>query len=178
MGKINPVNPLKLIAGFIFKDDAVFRQTLILLENNFGKIDFESPALKFDYTDYYENELGTGLLRKFVSFKKLILPSSLAKIKSFTNTLELNLAFNNKRQINIDPGYLGLAKLVLATTKDFAHRIYLKQGIYADVTLFYSKNSFTFREWTYPDYRTPEYIEIFNHIREIYARQRKLLPSG
>ncbi len=178
MGKITLVNPVKMITGFIFKDETVFRKTLILLKKNFGKIDFESPALKFDYTDYYENEFGKGLSRKFVSFKKLVLPDRLAKIKSLTNTLELNLTFNNKRIINIDPGYLDLAKLVLATTKDFAHRIYLKHGIYAEVTLFYSKNSFTFKEWTYPDYRTPEYIEIFNHIREIYARQKKLLPPG
>ena len=77
------------------------------------------------------------------------------------------------RIINIDPGYLDLSKLILASTKDYKHRIYLTKGIYAEVTLFYQDKTFCPWEWTYPDYKTGEYIEIFNRIRQIYAEQIK-----
>jgi hypothetical protein len=180
MGKIYPQKPVKLIIGFIFKDETVFSKALVRLAKRFGKIDFESALLPFTYTSYYEKEMGTGLSRKFVSFKKLIPPEKLAEIKLITNRLEQRLASGNNRLINIDPGYIDLAKLVLATTKDFRHRVFLGRGIYAEVTLFYTKKTqdpqsgFTHWDWTYPDYRTPEYIGIFNRIREIYAQQKQI----
>lgn len=171
MGKLSHCHPVKLIAGFIFNDDRAFDKAVDLLKKHFGSIDFESQALPFDFSDYYEKEFGKNLKRKFVSFKKLILPDKLAGIKLLTNKTEEKLSSKHCRRVNIDPGYLDCAKLVLATTKDFSHRIYLKSGIFAEVTLCYKDKAFKSWDWTYPDYRTPEYAAIFNQIRELYVQQ-------
>lgn len=166
-------NGVKLISGFIFQKEIVFDKARGILEKKFGKIDFESQILQFTHTNYYEPEFGNNLKRKFISFKKLIHPQSLPRIKITANAIENKLSRNGLRLVNIDPGYLDMAKLVLASTKDFKHRIYLDKGIYAEATLFYRNRSFTCWEWTYPDYKSDDYIEIFNRIREIYARQIK-----
>ena len=164
---------VKLIIGFIFKEERIFNKIKVILEKRFGKIDFESQILSFNHTTYYAEEFGKHLKRRFVSFKKLISPSKLPEIKIITNKLEKKLSKGLKRTINIDPGYLNLSKLVLASTKDYKHRIYLNKGIYSEVTLFYGNKSFRPWEWTYPDYGTCEYIAIFNKIRGIYAIQIK-----
>ncbi|MDD5775195.1 MAG: DUF4416 family protein, partial [Candidatus Omnitrophica bacterium] len=135
----------------------------------FGPIDYESPELPFKHTDYYRREFGTCLIRRFIAFSRLIVPSALASIKIRTNKIEHKTSRSGKRLVNIDPGYIDMAKLVLASTKDFCHRIYLDRGIFAEITLVYRKDSFTRQEWTYPDYRTPEYIAVFNRIRKDYA---------
>jgi len=173
MGKITKPYPVKLIIGFIFKDEMFYRKSKIILERVFSKVDFESPSLPFFHTTYYQKEIGSNLLRKFVSFKKLIKHEELPGIKVFTNKIENKLSQDGLRQINIDPGYLDLAKVVLASAKDYKHRIYSGKGIYAEITLFYQDKTFQPWEWTYPDYRTPEYIRLFNQIRQIYADQAK-----
>jgi hypothetical protein len=157
----------------------LFQETLKILKKRFGPVDYESPLLPFDKTDYYEEEFGKNLKRKFYSFKRLIKAEELPRIKILTNSLEKK--FGDKRGnrlINLDPGYLAPAKLVLATTKDYQHRIYYGKGIYGEVTLRYKKGSFIPWEWTYPDYRIKEYVEIFNHVRKIYMNQRKNIPRG
>jgi hypothetical protein len=173
MGRIYKPHPVKLIIGFIFKGPENYLKANSILTKTFGRIDFESPLIPFKYTDYYEKEVGQGLQRKFVSFHKLISPDKLAQIKILTNSIEDNLSANSRRSINIDPGYLDMAKLLLASTKDYAHRIYLNKGIFAEITLFYQGRTFRPWEWTYPDYRTEEYIDVFNKIRDIYAKQVK-----
>jgi len=173
MGRITRLQPVKLITGFIFKEEDILKQAQAILQRRFGKVDFESQTLTFTHTDYYEGEFGKDLKRKFISFKKLISPLGLPKIKITTNKIESKLSRGPSRLINIDPGYLGLAKLILATTKDYKHRIYLNQGIYAEVTLFYQGKTFQPWPWSYPDYKTPEYIDIFNRVRELYIQQVK-----
>lgn len=173
MGKIRERQPVKLIIGFIFKEDSILKKANYLLERRFGKIDFESHALNFTHTTYYEKEFGLGLKRKFISFKKLTLAHNLSKIKITTNNIEAKLSVASCRLINIDPGYLDLSKLVLASTKDYSHRIYLDKGIYAEVTLLYQNKTFRPLEWTYSDYKTHDYIAIFNQLKEIYAKQIK-----
>lgn len=173
MGQIKKHQPVKLIIGFIFKEESVFKKVKLILEKRFGKIDFESQILPFNHTTYYEEESGKDLKRRFVSFKKLLCPSDLPKIKIYTNITEKKLSSGSSRLINIDPGYLDLAKLVLASTKDYKHRIYLNKGIYSEVTLFYENKSYKPWEWTYPDYKSSEYTAIFNRIRDIYAGQIK-----
>jgi Domain of unknown function (DUF4416) len=192
LGKTRKYNPVKLIIGFIYKDEVVFTKTKDKLRRKFGKIDFQSPALDFNYTDYYEPEMGSGLKRRFISFRMLVRMQDLYRIKLYTNRLESHglasdcqshrlenrgrkalvcppIGKANGRLINIDPGYVDMAKLVLASTKDYAHRIYLRKGIFAEITLSYRGNSFSPNDWTYPDYRSAEYINIFNQIRELYA---------
>lgn len=173
MGKINTHQPVKLIIGFISRQESILDKAERILIKHFGKIDYESQTLAFGHTDYYRNEFGINLKRKFISFKKLILPQSLPKIKIITNIIEKKLSRAGLRLINIDPGYIDTAKLILASTKDYRHRIYLNNGVYAEVTLFYQNKSFRPWEWTYPDYKTPDYIALFNQIREIYVKQIK-----
>jgi hypothetical protein len=160
---------VKLVIGFIYKDEAVFVKAARRLKDRFGRIDFLSDGMTFDCTDYYKKEMGGSLKRRFVSFSRLILISDLFRIKLYTNRLEKRFLEGKSRQINIDPGYLDAAKVVLATTKDYAHRIFIGKGIFAEVTLSYKGNSFLPNEWAYPDYRRKEYIEIFNRIRAAYT---------
>jgi hypothetical protein len=174
MGKIISPAPVKLIIGLIFKDEEFLKRTEGILRRHFGPADYESPVIPFNYTDYYRKEFGADLKKKFLSFTKLVPPHRLAAIKILTNKIETKLSKKKSRKINIDPGYLTMAKLVLASTKDYSHRIYLDKGIFAEVTLVYQKNGFQPQPWTYPDYRTPEYIRIFLEIRKLYAQQINL----
>jgi hypothetical protein len=170
LGKARKYNQLgKLIIGFIYKDEAIFIKSRDKLKKIFGRIDLESGPIDFNYTHYYEKEMGAGLKRRFISFGKLIPIQDLYRIKLYTNRLEAKFSNSGKRQVNIDPGYVDLAKLVLASTKDYAHRIYLRKGIFAEITLSYRSNSFVPNDWTYPDYRSQEYIDIFNKVRKLYA---------
>ncbi len=164
-------NAVKLFIGFIFAGEEIYLKAERKLVGKFGQSDFQSQTLPFNHTQYYQNEFGTNLKRKFLSFKKLIKAETLAQIKIVTNKIEQGSARQGKRQINIDPGILSLGKVILASTKDYRHRIYLASGIYAEVTLYYQDKSFRPWEWTYPDYKTPEYIQIFNYLRDIYSRQ-------
>jgi hypothetical protein len=175
VGKVKRHQPVKLVIGFIFQEENVLRKTKSLLERKFGKIDYTSQILAFTHTEYYAAEFGKDLKRQFIAFRKLISPKNLAKIKVTTNKIEQKLSCQGLRLINIDPGYLDMAKLILASTKDYRHRIYLNHGIYAEVTLFYENKGFRSWEWTYPDYKTADYLAIFNQIREIYAHQIKNL---
>ncbi len=173
MGFTRRHHAVKLIIGFIFKDEAVLAKTEHLLERHFGEVDLRTKILPFYHTDYYKKEFGLDLRRQFISFKKLIPAEQLPKIKIITNKLEAKFSKNKLREINIDPGYLDLAKLVLASTKNYVHRLYLNKGIFAEMALFYRDKTFKPWEWTYADYRTQEYIDIFNQIREIYSNQIK-----
>jgi len=170
LGKIRKNNPrVKLITGFIYKDEAIFIKARDKLRKKFGRIDFESEGIDFNYTNYYESEMGKELKRRFISFAKLIPIQDLYRIKLFTNRQEEKFLAAKNRTINIDPGYIDQAKVVLATTKDYAHRIFLRKGIFAEITLTYRQDTFSCNEWTYPDYRTKAYIDIFNQIRKLYA---------
>lgn len=181
MSKIEQPEPVKLVIGIIFNQDHLFVQVKEELTRKYGELDLESLKFRFTYTDYYREEMGEILWKKFLSFKSLISPAELVPIKIFTNKLEEKffVAGTAKRRVNIDPGYLSLAKLVLATGKDFAHRIYLNQGIYAEVTLRYSRHEgFKPWEWTYPDYKSKHYLELLEIIRSIYRNQIEQLKSN
>ncbi len=165
MGIIIKHAPVKLIIGLIGRQSS-FSKAEKILSGKFGKIDFASKVLDFNFTDYYRLEMGDNLKRKFLSFKRNIYPPILARIKRYTNGIEKKcFSFDDKRFLNIDPGYLTLSKLVLATTKDHQHRLYIGRGIFAEVTLRFRDKTFQKWDWTYRDYCAAEYIEIFNHIR-------------
>ena len=115
--------------------------------------------------------MGQGLSRRFIAFNRLQMPDKLIAIKHFCVKLEKKYTNNNKRIINIDPGYLNEAKLVLSTTKDYNHRLYLGKGVFAEITLCYQKNSFIDLATTYPDYRTEEYKKYFSRLRCLYRDQ-------
>lgn len=176
MGKAQKPRRVKLIIGMLAKDKRLFDIAEGFFTKKFGPIDYRSPLIPFNQTDYYKKEMGYPLERKFVSFKKLISPEGITEIKLLTNSIEKRLSVKNgrllKRAINIDPGYISDAKLILATTKDFSHRIYMGRGIYAEVTLFWKKKGFESFNWTYPDYKTPEYIDVLSNIRNAYVDTR------
>lgn len=147
------------------------------LEEYFGPIDLRSDVLSFNFTDYYNEEMGTGIQRQFYSFKKLIMPDEIAAIKVQTNRIEGFIASSKKysvqRPINIDPGYMNESRIILASTKDFSHRIYLRDGIYAEVTLNYRRGRYESFPWTFPDYRSHDYQDFFLKVREIYVKKLK-----
>jgi len=167
---------VKLVVAMLSCSQPLFEAAKQRLSEEFGPVDIESDVIPFDFTDYYDEEMGRGLLRQFLSFEKLIDPGEIAAIKVRTNALEEQWAatagLGVKRPINLDPGYVSQSKLVLATTKDYSHRVYLAQGIYAEVTLRYQKGHFTAWPWTYPDYQTPAYIAFFARVRKRYLEQR------
>jgi len=172
MGEPTAPSPVKLIAGLLASDEEVIRSALVKLQEGFGHIDLSSETLPFDMTDYYREEMGEGLVRQWVSFSRLIDPAELDEIKRATNDLEHFFATAGRaRRINIDPGYISLGNLVLASTKPSAHRVYLGRGIYAEVTLIWSDGGFKPLEWTYPDYRSDVATEFFGEVRELYRGQ-------
>ncbi len=177
MGTARDPVPVKLIIPMLSQDSALLDDVSAPLAQEFGDTDYCSPDLPFAHTTYYEREMGDHLLRRFVSFGRLIDPADLAEIKLITNGLEQQWAVEGQRRINLDPGYLSAGKLVLATTKNHAHRIYLGRGIYAEVTLAYREGEFRAWPWTYPDYRTPEYASILRDIRTLYMAQVRRLRA-
>ncbi len=183
MGDIRPPKPVKLLVGMLAQRPEWFEAAERLRVADFGPIDLASDLIPFTITDYYTPEMGPGLLRKFVTHDRLILPDQIGPIKVQANELEAQLARDLAtpvpRPVNLDPGYLDGSKLVLATTKDYVHRIYLGQGIYAEITLTYQKGAFAPTPWTYQDYRTEPYLAFFVQARARYLEQAKAIgPIG
>lgn len=174
--------PVKLIVAMLSSDISLFDRSKSLMKKRFGRTDFESQTIDFNFTDYYRKEMGDNLKRCFISFERPIWPERLCAIKSYTRRLEINfsrLKSEASRRINLDPGYITAAKLVLATYKDNSHRIYIDNGIFEEITLSYQQGTFKPLEWTYPDYRSKDYIDVFNRIRQIYLSQvRKRADSS
>ncbi len=162
------MNNVKLFMGMIIGKDASLEKVQKMMTEKFSGIDFQSEIIEFNHTDYYYNEMGRPLKRKFISFKKLIEPGGLAYIKNTTCEIERKFSQDGKRTINIDPGYISLSKVVLASTKNFYHRIYIGHDIYAEVTLCWQKGEYRTFEWTFPDYKTLKYKNILKAIRDIY----------
>lgn len=177
MGIAKQPQPVKLIASLFAGRPMLLEASRRRLEEAFGPTDYQSEQLPFDHTDYYTPEFGPNLVRTILAFERLVDPGSLATIKRRTNDLETEWQVEGRRQVNVDPGYVSLSKLVLATTKNHAHRIYLTDGIYAEVTLHYRDGAFQGFPWTYPDYASPPYRALFGEIRDIYRRQLRLLQG-
>lgn len=187
MGKINFPKPAKLIISMISSDVYLFNFFKEALIKSFSKVDLESNIQPFNFTNYYEKEFGKDLIQKLFSFDFLIKPDQLPEIKKITNDLENNLIIKkniekdislNRRKINLDPGYITLNKFILASTKNGPSRIYLDNGIYAEITLRFINKSFVPGEYTYSNYKTLEYINFLNKVRQRYKLQlRKYLDK-
>lgn len=173
MSKPTPAESVKLAASIFYADRRLLREILEGLSGQYGAADFISCEMPFNYTDYYSEEMGPSLSRRFVFFEVLMRPESLPEVKLYTNRMEETFSMVGQRQVNIDPGYISKAHLILATGKGYAHRPYLRDGIYADLTLVYRGKSFHPLPWTYPDYAEKKVIDIFNRIRAKYAEQMK-----
>ena len=173
MREIRSPLPVKLFVGMLTPEPALFDKCEEILCNEYGPIDYRSEIVPWTGSDFYQEEMGTAILRKFIFFEQLIDPGVLGALKVHTCTIEKNLALGTenrvKRRINLDPGYVTEAKVVLATTKDYSHRLYIGNGIYAEVTLRYGNKdrSFTPFEYTYLDYCTITYRTMFSHARDL-----------
>jgi len=174
MGTPKKPELVRLFVGMLSGDQKLFSTATNILMKKFGPVLLESEIIPFEFTDYYTPEMGENLLRKFMAFKRMVSPEKLASIKLFTNHLEETYSQNKKRRINLDPGLLTPARVILASTKDFSHRIYLKSGIYAEITLLFRKRKFETLIWTYPDYRTEPYLKFFLALRNIKKGERNV----
>jgi hypothetical protein len=171
MGTAREPQPVKLIASLLTGESGLLGEAKLGLVQAYGPIDYESELLPFDHTDYYGAEFGPDLQREIVTFERLVDPGDLPAIKHSTNELEWLMAHDGHRRVNIDPGYVSLGKMVLASTKDHAHRLYLGQGIYGEGTLSFQRGGFRPWPWTYPDYASERYCRMFDQIRDRYKQQ-------
>jgi len=178
MGDIRTVVPAaKLIFGLLVTSEEVRSKCLQRLLAGFGPLDHQSRVEPFAFTDYYCDEMGQTIYRQYLSAERLVDMGRLPTLKHKTNEIEIELARLDEtgrrcRQANIDPGYVTQSKLILATTKDYAHRVYLASGIFGEATLFYRRpNGFQPYPWSYPDYARHEVCEFFNEVRKTYRKQ-------
>ncbi len=168
--------PAKLVVGVFLKEKSLLTAVVQDLIAHFGPVDMVSRWYAFDFTDYYEAEMGRPLFRRLLSFSRLVDPGKLPDIKRTTNGLERRRAENGLRLVNLDPGYLVHSQFVLATGKNYSHRIYLGSGIYADLTLMFRKGRFESLPWTYPDYADRRIQRFLMCVRKRYGhdlQQRK-----
>jgi hypothetical protein len=175
MGRATPHRPALLVLAVFARHEAAIAWARERSEQHFGPIALASTPFVFDASRYYEAEMGTGLTKRFYAFQELIDPGTLPQVKLVTNLWEEELAathaYDEQRPLNLDPGYVTEAKLILATTKDRDHRIYLADGIFAEGTLYYQSGAWRTRPWTYPDYARRDYHQFFSECRE-YLRAR------
>jgi 8-oxo-dGTP pyrophosphatase MutT (NUDIX family) len=172
--------PVKLVVGILTSAPDMLPATEERLTSAFGAIDARSELFRFDWTHYYDAEMGGPIHRQFLSFAKLIQPEAIAPAKIATNEMEMELAKtvglsaphpSALRPVNLDPGYLEQSKIVLASTKNFFHRVLVARGIYAEVTLHYREGEWKSFPWTFPDYGSERYHPFFTTLREMYRRQ-------
>jgi hypothetical protein len=177
MWELHDPKPVKLIIGVLAANEVALAAAVKASSAKFGKIDLSSDVWPFTQTDYYRGETGPNILRQFVSIERLIDPGKLAKIKHITNKVEQKLACSLEmtlpRPVNLDPGFIEPSKLVLATTKNYSHRIYIGHKMFAEVTLIYEKGIWRDFDWTYPDYRQPGYQDFFTEVRTRLLEQLK-----
>ncbi len=178
MGSIKEPARVIPIAGILYRPDCTVEAVLVQLTEAIGPIAMHTTPQPFTHTAYYGKEMGEGLLRQWHVFDRLIDPAQLASLKIKSNEIELqHRTEEGGRSINIDPGLITLNNLILASTKNYSHRIYLGQGIYAEVTLLYRNKRFHALEWTYPDYQEPTSLEFFNKVRS-FLKQKLVSEQG
>ncbi len=176
MGKIHEPVPVKLFVGVLSSISRLIPEVEEELTRIFGPSDSRSESFPFDFSSYYYRQMGAPIQRHFFSFRELVSPEAIAEIKVKTNDMEGSFSAKYqevKRPVNLDPGYLDLAKIVLASTKDFYHRILLSKGIYAEVTMHYESGEWRSFPWTFPDFRSGRYSSYFSALRRDYRLQLK-----
>ncbi|MCX7613178.1 MAG: DUF4416 family protein [Caldimicrobium sp.] len=171
----HPKNPKPVLyfMAVAEKEKGVFLSIARSFEGDLGMIVLQGTPFDFSsFTTYYNEEMGKPIWKNFYFFEKLREPEFLPELKHRCYQVERVTALpEGNRTVNIDPGYLNLAKVVLSTFKDYAHRIYLGNSVYAEVTLIYKERCFQSLPWTYPDYKTPQTLEIFNKARVYYKKR-------
>lgn len=171
--------PHKLFVATLFGPDSAPNSIAELVESVFGEIDAVLPAHPFSFSTYYEREMGSGLRRALFAVSELVDPATLAALKEASNRVELDTAREGgRRTVNLDPGLLSLSRVMLATTKASAHRVPLRDGIYAEITLLYRHGRYAPLEWTYPDYRSAAFVDWLCEVRARYREQLRAIDPG
>jgi hypothetical protein len=174
MARIRAPLPVKLFIGILTSVPEIVPEVEKQLAGLFGALDLRNGPFPFDSTHYYDRTMGTPIYRYFAGFADLIEASSIADVKLKTNETEFEFAeeySNVQRPVNLDPGYLEQSKIVLASTKNYYHRILISGGIYAEVTLHFEDGAWHSFPWTFPDYKTGHYHPFFSSLRELYRNQ-------
>jgi hypothetical protein len=164
-------DPVKFFVAVLFSDEERFFKAKSLMIEYFGNFDFESETKKFDVSNYYKDEMGENIFRVFLSFETLRTPDFLVEMKLKSLEIEIKLAYEGRRKVNIDPGYIDFSKVILATFKGAGSKIYLAKGVWADLILRYEKGTFHPFPWTFPDFRDGRYNQILIKIRNLYKEQ-------
>jgi hypothetical protein len=175
MGEIRTQGRNLLLCALISRYPEALAWARERLQLRWGQLALVSPEFEFHETAFYTRTMGDQLLKQFVVFEPGSFdPAELARYKLESNQWEQEYAgllqHPEPRPLNLDPGYITEAKLVLATTKDRDHRIYLRDGIYAEVTLNWVRGAWVNQRWTYPDYQRTDFQEFFTQCRD-YLRQ-------
>ncbi len=170
--------PALMICGLLFSSRDVFSRAVNRLEARFGPVCIVSPEWNFTHTDYYSQEMGPDLIRVFLVFDRMVPQDCLVDAKLGCRAIEEEFMGETARgtpgrRVNIDPGLLTPERLVLATGKNFTHRIYLGSGVFAEITLMASRSGFKTLEWTFPDYASPDILEFWNGMRRKYLADLK-----
>jgi hypothetical protein len=173
-----PPTSAKLVVGFFVRERSLAADIAALLQERLGPVETVSAWLDFDFTSYYAKEMGAPLSRRMLVFRNLIRQTDLAAIKCMTNAVEDRYRHAGDRRVNIDPGYLLPERFVLASGKNFTHRIYIGKGIYADLTLIYQKGGFCRLPWTYPDYADERMTDFLTLVRNRYLLELKQNQTG
>ena len=172
MSKPENPTPSILFSGFIFKEDEIFEKLKNELIEIWGNVLDESIKFSFDITEYYYKEMEKPLFRKFLLFENILIdPSKIVEIKLKSFELEKKYSKNDKRKINIDPGYVNQYQVVITTFKRFSHRIYLGQSVWAHLEYIFKKKKPSPLPWTYPDFLKDEYLELFERWQKIYLEK-------
>jgi len=166
MGAPATAEPAMLFAALFSSDKVLLEKGVSALCEDTGSPVCSSEIFEFSETDYYREEMGKPLFKQLFLFPGIFDPGRISETKLLANRLEQSFSVHGKRKVNIDPGYITLTKVVLATTKNYSHRIYVGKGIYAEITLSWEKGAFNPNPWTYPDYKRPAVIDFFNTARE------------
>ena len=177
MGQQNTFNKVNLFTGAIFNNEIDIELVISELKNEFSETDIISDIFEFNFTDYYFQEMGKPLKRRFFSFTNLIPPEQLPEIKLRTNKIEEKFSESGKRRVNLDPGYLSDANVIIATTKNYYQRIPLTRGIYAHMEYVIKGKNLSILEWTYPDFRSENYMDFFHEMLFLYKKKISLERS-
>jgi Domain of unknown function (DUF4416) len=172
MGKIRKPAKVKLLVGLLGRDREILEISREILSGRFGREEEVMEPIPFSWTHYYAGELGAAPLRTFVSYETWVDREFLVEAKLATNAIEMDLSRDGLRRVNLDPGYLTLGQLFLASTKDQRWRVYVRDGIFVEPTLYFQDGAFHPFPWTYRDYQSPEYRDYMARARSKLAYQR------
>ena len=173
MAPRQPPDPVKAFVAAIGKDGQLLEDARRRLESRWGAVDLCSEHFPFGHTTYYADEMGSGLNRWFFSFESLIDPAQLVELKADAVAVEQALCREDRREVNLDPGYLDYTKVVLASYKYGGQKVYLREGVYADIVLLYARGRFEPFAWTFPDFQSGAYDGVLSEIRGLYRRGRR-----